>query len=300
MGSLEIRLQEVASCQRFLITRDEVNDLGGGQHIIDSRVERGLWRRIHPGVYQVDRRPLDREAKLLAAVLACGPDALVSHRAALVLWALDGLRSAPLELTVPYDSRPIPRGIIVHRTRRSQEPDEVLGIPVTSVERTLLSCSAQLPAIVVGKALDSAIRKGLTDVDRCYDTLVAKGGRGVEGTRRFRGALLERILETATGSGAEFELLYHMQMALLPRPELQHELFINGERRVPDFYWPDRGKAVEVDGVDAHASAERLDDDLVRQNALMDLGIELRRFSARRVRREPEKVVAEIRKFLEP
>lgn len=205
----------------------------------------------------------------------------------------------PLELTVPYDSRPIPRGIIVHRTRRSQEPDEVLGIPVTSVERTLLSCSAQLPAIVVGKALDSAIRKGLTDVDRCYDTLVAKGGRGVEGTRRFRGALLERILETATGSGAEFELLYHMQMALLPRPELQHELFINGERRVPDFYWPDRGKAVEVDGVDAHASAERLDDDLVRQNALMDVGIELRRFSARRVRREQEKVVAEIRKFLE-
>lgn len=299
MGRLESRLHEAAAARRFLITRDEVYDLGGDQHIIDNRLGRGLWRRIHPGVYQVDHRPLAWESRLLAAVLACGPHALVSHRAALVLWGLDGLRSAPLELTVPYDSRPIPEGIIVHRTRRRQEPAETRGIPVTTVERALLSCSAQLPTILIGKALDSGIRKGLTSVDACYDTLVAKGGRGVRGTKRFRWVLMERIKETATGSGAEFELLYHMQMALLPRPELQHELFVNGERRVPDFYWPDRGKAVEVDGVDAHSSADRLDDDLIRQNALMDLGIELRRFSARRVRREPELVVAEIRKFLE-
>lgn len=299
MGRIDHRLQQVAASQRFLITTDEIHELGGDKHIIQSRIQRGLWRRIHAGVYQVDRRPLDWESSLLAAVLACGPNALVSHRAAFVLWGLDGIRSAPLELTVPYDSRPIPRGIIVHRTRRPQEPADTRGVPVTTVERTLLSCSAQRPQIVIAKGLDSAIRKRLTTVDKCYDMLVTKGGRGVRGTKRFRSVILERIHDTATRSGSEFELLYHMQMALLPRPELQHELFVNGERRVPDFYWPDRGKAIEVDGVDAHSSADRLDDDLVRQNALMDLGIELRRFSARRVRREPERVVAEIRKFLE-
>ncbi|HJS72612.1 MAG TPA: DUF559 domain-containing protein [Acidimicrobiia bacterium] len=235
----------------------------------------------------------------MAAVLACGPGALASHRAALVIWQLDGISSAPLELTVPYDSRPIPEGIIVHRTRRPQEPAEAQGIPVTTVERTLLSCAAHFPEITLGKALDSAIRKRLTDVDRCYDALVAEGGRGVRGTRRFRRVLMERVHDASTGAGSEFELLYHMQMGLLPRPELQHQLFVEGERRVPDFYWPQLGKAVEVDGVDAHSSADRLDDDLVRQNALLDLGIQLRRFSARRVRREPERVVAEIRKFLE-
>lgn len=170
---------------------------------------------------------------------------------------------------------------------------------MTTVERTLLSCSAQLPEIVIGKGLDSAIRKGLTTVDRCYDTLVAKGGRGVRGTKRFRWALMERIQDTATDSGSEYELLYHMQMGLLPRPELHHEVFVNGERRVLDLYWANLNKAVEVDGVDAHASADQLDDDLVRQNALMDLGIDLRRFSARRIRRQPDEVVAEIRKFLE-
>ena len=51
-----------------------------------------------------------------------------------------------------------------------------------------------------------------------------------------------------------------MRKALLPEPELQHEFFSNkGERMLPDFYWPDRGKAVEVDGLDAHDSADRLD-----------------------------------------
>jgi very-short-patch-repair endonuclease len=140
---------------------------------------------------------------------------------------------------------------------------------------------------------------GLTTDDRMYDHLVAKGGRGVKGTRRMRSVVRDRIHDKAAGSGAEFELLYHMKMAFLPRPELQYPLFPENGRRVPDFYWPDLAKAVEVDGIDAHSSADRLDDDLVRQNGLMDLGIELRRFSARRIRREPDQVVAEISKFLE-
>lgn len=299
MSRLESRLHEAASTQDFLITRDQVYDLGGNQHTIDNRVDRGLWLRVHPGVYQVDRRPQNWESKLLAAVLACGPGALASHRAALVLWRLDGLSSAPVELTVPYGSRPLPENIVVHRTRRFQLPDETRGIPVTTVERTLLSCSAQLPAILIGKALDSAIRKGLTTVDRCYDTLVVEGGRGVKGTKRFRLVLMERIHDTATDSGSEYELLYHMQLAGLPLPELHYEIYVAGERRVLDLFWPDRRKAVEVDGIDAHSSADKLDDDLVRQNGLMDLGIDIRRFSARRIRRHPAEVVADIRKFLE-
>jgi len=68
---------------------------------------------------------------------------------------------------------------------------------------------------------------------------------------------------------------------------------------VPDFIWPDRGKAVEVDGIDAHSSADRLDDDLVRQNELMDIGLQIRRYSARRIRRDPAGVVEQIRQFLE-
>lgn len=115
----------------------------------------------------------------------------------------------------------------------------------------------------------------------------------------MREVLKDRFHDTATDSGAEFELLYHMQRGGLPRPELGFELHTESGRRVPDFIWPDRGKAVEVDGVDAHNSADRLDDDLIRQNDLMNMGLEIRRFSARRIRRHPQAVVDQIRQFLE-
>lgn len=299
MRGFEDRVFGVASAQRFLVTRDEVLDLGGSDEVLASRLGAGVWVKVHPGVYQVDRRPLDWESKLLAAVLAAGPEARASHRAALVLWGLDGISSAPLEVTMPFGNLAFPTGVIVHRSRRPTPPGEYKGIPVSGPERALLECSSLLPPIIIAKALDSAIRRSVTTVDRVWLMLVNEGGRGVKGTRRLRNVLRQRAHDTATGSGSEFELLYHMQQGLLPRPELGFELYPDGDRRIPDFIWPDRGKAVEVDGIDAHSSADRLDDDLRRQNQLMDLGLEIRRFSARQIRRDPSGVVAEIRQFLE-
>jgi very-short-patch-repair endonuclease len=211
---------------------------------------------------------------------------------------MDGIGSAPIEVTMPFGNFGTPHGAIVHRTRRATKPAEVRGIPVSGPERTLLECCRYLGALTIGKALDSAIRLDLTTVDRVLLMLANEGGRGVMGTRRLRGVLAQREHDTSTDSGSEFELLYHMQKGMLPRPELGFELFPASGRRVPDFIWPDLGKSVEVDGIDAHDSADKLDDDLVRQNELMDLGLEIRRFSARQVRRDPEGVVEQIRQFL--
>lgn len=299
MGELDQRLVAIASMQRFLITRGEVLDAGGSMDVIQSRLESEAWIRVHAGVYQIDRRPLDWESRMHAAVLACGPHARVSHRAALVLWGMDGLRTAPTEVTMPFGNLAVPDGVIVHRSRRHTPAAEKRGIPVSGPERTLLECCAYVGPLLVGKALDSALRRGITTMDRMWLMLANEGGRGVRGTRRMRGVLTDRAHETATDSGSEFELLYHMQRALLPRPELGFELHLPSGRRVPDFVWPHRAKAVEVDGVDAHDSADKLDDDLTRQNEMMESGLEIRRFSARRIRREPGKVVEEIRRFLE-
>ena len=151
----------------------------------------------------------------------------------------------------------------------------------------------------MGKALDSAIRRNITNLDRMWLMFASEGGRGVPGSKTLRRVLRQRAHDTATDSGSEYELLYHMQGAALPKPELGFEVYPESGRRVPDFVWPDLGKAVEVDGIDAHSSADRLEDDLRRQNELMDMGLEIRRFSAREVRRNPAAVVDEIRRFLE-
>lgn len=299
MRGLDNRIAELASGHRFLITRDEVFDLGGSDEMVVSRLESGLWTRVHPGVYQIDRRPLDWESRLLAAALACGADARVSHRAALVLWGMDGVTRAPLEVTMPFGNLAVPDGVIVHRSRRATPKREHRGIPVSSPERTILECSLYLPPITLGKALDSAIRLTLTTIDRVWLMLATEGGRGVKGTRRLKQVLKDRTQDTATDSGAEFELLYHMKRRGLPMPVLGFEIQTDSGRRIPDLAWPDRNKGVEVDGIDAHDSADKLDDDLTRQNDLMNLGLDIRRFSARQIRRDPQGVVDQISQFLE-
>lgn len=73
MGRAEQRVIDAAARQKYLITRAEVFELGGSDRMINVRLRRGRWMSIHPGVYQVDTRPLNWHAKLLAAVFACGP-----------------------------------------------------------------------------------------------------------------------------------------------------------------------------------------------------------------------------------
>lgn len=300
MRSEDDALFGIAKEQRYLLGRQEILSRGATEADLRWKLQTGLWQKRQAGVYQVDRRPQDWRDQLMAALLAAGPGSLVSHRAAMVLWELDGISSAPIEITAPYSNRPMPKRVIVHRTRRPMKPAVIDGISVTTPERTLLDGCSDLPTLVMTKALESAIRKRLATEESIYATLVEEGGRGVKGTRKLRFVLADRISDTSTDSGSETELLYHMRATFLPLPILGQEFFArDGQRMVPDFYWPDRHKAVEVDGLDAHDSAEKLDHDLKRQNALMDLGIELRRFSAREVRRNPQGVVAEIRQFLE-
>ena len=289
MSSIDERIQAVAEGQHFLVTRDEVLDLGGSDDVISRKLLRMRWQRLHAGVYQVDSRPLTRDAELYAAVLACGPDARVSHRAAVSLWELDGPSGAPIEVTMGFGNLGYPAGVIVHRSRRPTPAREVRGLPVSGPERSLLEAARFLGERLIGKALDSTIRKGLTDVDRVSLMLASEGGRGVPGTRRLRRVLSLRSHDEATDSGPEFELLSHMQRADLPRPELGFELFPESGRRIPDFCWPGLRKAVEVDGVDTHSSADRLDDDLKRQNEILDLGYEIRRFSARGGETQPRR-----------
>lgn len=300
MRPVDHQVSELAPKQRFLVTRTQVLALGGSDAGINRRVSSGQWRVVQPGVYQVDQRHSVWEDQVLSAVLAAGDGAVASHRAALILWGLDGISSAPVEITAPYSHNPVPSGTIVHRTRRPVEATLIVGIPVSTIERTLLDMAAVLRPLAASKAFESAFRRRLTTVDRMFAFLKERGGRGVRGTRMARRILNNRRDDTPTDSGAETEALYLMRRAGLPEPILQHRITtLDGETIRLDFYWALLRKAIEIDGLDAHDSADKLDSDLQRQNKLMDLGIELRRFSARRIRRHPDDFIAEVRRFLE-
>lgn len=127
MGRVDREVNDVAAHQVFLVTRDQVFGAGGSDDVIENRVAGGSWVKRHAGVYQTDSRPSSWEADLIAAVLAAGEKALVSHRAALLFWGMDGISSAPIEITVPFGNLPIPEGVVVHRTRRPGVSDGAHG-----------------------------------------------------------------------------------------------------------------------------------------------------------------------------
>jgi hypothetical protein len=172
------------------------------------------------------------------------------------------------------------------------------GIPVVPIERTLLDLASQLPAITLEKAVMSAIRKGLTTPDLIAVTLSEQGGRGVRGTKKLKRVLLLTD-DGITGAPSEVDAFSLIRDAPIPQPILQHPIRLPDDSNAyPDFAWPPRMKIVEIDGMDGHGSADQLHADLKRQNQLMQLGWELRRFSARSLQREPESVIREIVKFV--
>ncbi len=292
------RVREYAGSNHGVVDRATVLEFGGTDDIIRRQINAARWEELHPGVYYLNVTPLTWHTRVRGAVLAAGAEALASHRTAGLLWNLDGIRGRIVEVTVPYSDKPIPRQVVLHRTRRPLPSDLVVGIPTTSVERTLLDLARYLPDLFLEKALMSALRQHLTTVDSVGRSLVEQGGSGVRGTKRLR-----RVLALAddgiTGSPSEVEVVHLIRSAPVPAPVAQLGVRLpDGSNAYPDFCWPGKMKIVEIDGLDAHSSPDRLHNDLVRQNMLMELGWQIRRFSARRVRRNPQAVRDEIVRFI--
>src|SRR5438270_711211 len=119
--------------------------LGATREFIQTRLDRGAWRLVYPGVYVVGGAPDTPHQRLVAACLAAGPDAVASHRAAGWVWRYDGFEHpGPLEITFVEGRGPLRQGVILHRTRRLDPADGTVhnGIPVTTRERTLIDLGA--------------------------------------------------------------------------------------------------------------------------------------------------------------
>ncbi|HUG08841.1 MAG TPA: DUF559 domain-containing protein [Acidimicrobiia bacterium] len=281
-----------------LVDRDNAVQLGGSLHLVRHRLYTGRWDEIHPGVYYLNVTPATWRTEILASVMAAGPDAVVSHRTAAQLHGLDGVYGRPIDITVPYRESPEPESVIMHRSRRPLDATVVDAIRVTTVERTSLDLAAMFGDMALERVVASALRKKLTTVEALDAHIGLRGGRGVAGTRRLR-RVLAVVAGDRSGSFAEVDLGQLIRLAPIATPIQQLQIrFPQGDNAYPDFSWPDRMRIVEVDGLEAHSTHEQLEHDLHRQNRLMQLGWEIRRFSARRVRREPQEVIEELTRFV--
>ena len=235
-------------------------------------------------MYAPGHAQLTTEGRWLAAVLACGPEAALSHRAAA---ALHGLRPAwrdYREVSAPRSVKG-PDGVIVHRPR-AIERTEARGIPVTTVARTIVDV-----ADVVG---DRALRAVLEQAEilRLDARIVPIPGRRGHG-RLIRALAAHGPSVVMTRSGLEIAFLELIRGAGLPLPDVNTVI----EGMEVDFAWPACRLAVEVDGWETHGTRTAFQRDRRRSAALTAAGWTLLRFTHEDVVRDPAYVISVLGRF---
>jgi predicted transcriptional regulator of viral defense system len=266
-------LAELARRQWGLITRAQLAAAGMGDKGVTEWVQSGRLRRLYRGIYAFGHDRLRVEGCWLAAVMACGRGAVLSHRDAAQLWELRQSNSALIDVTVPSTNGRVKRkGIRVHRSGRlgADEVTTRLGIPVTTVARTLLDLADVLPRQALRRAITEAEYRGRLDTT----TLTAV----VENNPGRRGAKLRTALEAAghrTRSPTEDRFLAFIERWGVEEPETGVWI---GEYEV-DFLWRKAGLVVETDGLDEHATREAVRRDRLRDRVLWRAGFRTMRLT---------------------
>jgi hypothetical protein len=204
-------------------------------------------------------------------VLACGPQALLSHRSAAVSWQLLRSSSGRIEVTAPRGRKPH-SGITVHRSRLIHPDDRaaVDGIPTTSVARTLVDLADVLSQNRLADAVNEAEVRRAFDLDSVEATLERLRGR--RGRHRLRRVLAEYRVDTAfIRSRAERRFLDLCLEHGLPRPSTC--IFVAGHE--VDAYWPDARLAIEFDGEAFYRTRRAFHEDRRRDRRLAALGIQV-------------------------
>ncbi len=265
-------LRDFAVRQHGVASRAQLLDAGVGAHALDGRIKRGVLRPVHRGVYQIGPI-LPPGGRPMAAMLACGPAAVVSHGTAAELWRIPVPPGQELEVIDPEgDHRP--PGVRVHRLRNLHptEATRLDGIRLTTPERTLFDLAQRLVMRSLERAFADAYARRLTNA-RAMRRLVGRHV-GEPGTRALR-ALLEGGAPALTRSEAEELFLALVREAKLPAPEAN--VRIAGFE--VDFVWRRDRLVVEIDGRASHSTDQAFESDRRRDAILIAAGYRTLRFT---------------------
>jgi very-short-patch-repair endonuclease len=290
-GGPDERTRALAARQHGVVARWELLCLGLSRDMVGRRVRSGALRRLHPGVYAVGHACLTLNGRRMAAVLAAGPDAVLSHRDAAALHALRPSSGTRWDVTTSGTVRRVP-GIVVRRTDAWRPHDVTIvdGIPATSVARTLYD----LAGVVGEQALDSAfaqadlLRLDLGDLDVVATTLRGRTGPGPARLARARtrfdavGAILTR---------SEGEELLRALLADFGLPPAVTNRHVGGDE--VDVVWPEAMVGIELDSWKHHQGKVRFVRDRAKLRRLTLAGWTILPYTAFELRADPGLVASE-------
>jgi very-short-patch-repair endonuclease/predicted transcriptional regulator of viral defense system len=279
----------LAARQYGVVARRQLRALGYKETAIANRVAAGRLHRVHQGVYAVGHPLLSLRGRWMAATLACGSGAALSHAAAAALWELRATSATTIDVTVPTaGGRRRRAGLRVHRDP-ALAADEVTvrdGIQVTTPARTILDLAATLSERELERLLDQAEVERLADMFS-FDVVLAKHAG------HHRAAKLRRTLAhhapgtTLTKSELEERFLAVCRAHGLPQPHVNAT--VAGLEADFLFDAPHR-LIVETDGWQYHGTRAAFERDRARDARLARAGYRTLRFTDRQIAHDPETV----------
>jgi very-short-patch-repair endonuclease len=275
----------LAARQHGIVTRRQLLALGYSARSVEHRVARGRLVPVSLGVYAVGWPALNQKRRWMAAVLAGGEGAGLSHRSAAKLWEIGREEGGRIDVSVRRRCELRRRGIRFHG-RPSLRAEDILrrdDIPTTSPSQTLLDLATELDPVPLERAVNDADKRGLIDPEALRETLVRY--RGQPGVRSLR-HLLDKLFFQLSDSDLEIYFRRIVRAAKLPMP-LSKQRVNNFE---VDFFWPELGLIVETDGLRYHRTPSAQTRDARRDRAHVMAGMTPLRFTHYEVRYEPARV----------
>ncbi len=286
MSVTDKRAAAIAAVQANVIDLDQLRAAGLGHAAVVHRLQSGRMQRLHRRVYLLGAAPPSTAARYWAAVLACRPRALISHRSAAAVWGMLPEEEGDVHVTVLARNPRTRPGIVVHRTRTMVRADlrHRDGLPVTSPARTLADLARSDPGRTAERALSEArVLKVVTD--------------GALAKAAVRSPQLRALLTDGpaiTRSEAERRLLELVARAGLPRPRTNAKL----HGFMVDFLWTEQRLIIEVDGFRFHGHRGAFERDRMRDQVLIAHGYHVIRITWRQLTEEPLAVLARIAQAL--
>jgi hypothetical protein len=267
--------------------------LGFSRRGIEHRLRTGRLHTISPGVYAVGRRELTPEGRWMAAVLACGEGAALSHQSAAALWRIGSEARGRIDLTVPARRETHRSGLEVHSRPSLPARDFTrrLNIPVTTPVRTLIDLATVLDDNRLERAVNQADVHDLVDPESLREALVPRTGQ--PGVKRLA-SLLD--CHTFRLSDSDLEIYFRPLAARADLPVPETKAWVLGFE--VDFHFPSLGLVVETDGLRYHRTPAQQARAVERDQTHAAAGLRVLRFTHWQIAKEPDYVVGVLGRML--
>jgi very-short-patch-repair endonuclease len=278
--AIDAELARLAEPQHGFLSWPQLLKAGLTPKDIEYRVRIGRLHRVHRGVYAIGHRPPGPHAKAMAAVLACGDGAALSHEWAAWLWGITKRWSAPVDVSARSDHRH--RGVRCHRTRTLTPRDITIhyGIPATTPARTVLDLADVLPDAQLTRAVNQARLESHLRLEDLAELLARSPGR--RATKRLRRFV--ELADAPTRSSFEDAFLAFTERHALPRPEVNQT--ITGHE--VDMLWREQRLIVELDTRTYHDNPQSFEDDRAKDADLVAAGYRVVRLTGERFDNKPD------------